>query len=146
MHSPGFLHQESCLLVCFWHSLIKLTSALCLLLGLWFQITAPPQPPLPRALSSYAKLHLISFPIITGGGHLRRDSTAGRGPASTPKQETPPVQLLRDMCEPPYLSRLLTPLGIAANDPLNPEQKMSSLKHPTPRQLLPSGSEISDSG
>ena len=142
MHSPGFLHQKSWLLVCFWHSLIELTSALCLLLRFVVSDNCSPTAPTPQSSQRLGKTTPYLFPSHPWEGGIYEEILQQEGAQPPPqKQETPPVQLLPDMCEPPYLSRPFAPLHIATNDPLNLEQKMSSLKHPTPRQLLPSGSE-----
>ena len=67
-----------------------------------------------------------------------------KGTSLQPKAGNPSIRALPDTCELHYLTRHLTPPGTAVNDPLDMEQKMTLLKHPAARQVLPSGSEISD--
>lgn len=67
-----------------------------------------------------------------------------KGTSLLPKAGNPSIRALPDTCELHDLTRPLTPPGSDVKDPLDTEQKMTLLKHPAARQVLPSGSEISD--
>lgn len=141
--SPGFLYQEFWLLVCVWHSLIKLTSALHLLWGSVLSDNCSPAATTtqsPQQLGWDSTLSLLQPP--REGRSVKR-LYSRKGTSLLPKAGNPSIRALPDTCELPYLTRHLTPPGTDIKDPLDTEQKVTLLKHPA-RQVLPSGSEISD--
>lgn len=128
------------LLVCFGHSLIRLTSALCLLWVLWFQITATQQAPPSEPSAAGQRLHLITLPTPMGGG-IWREFTARRAQLPAQSRKPLPFSFMRSLWTslPHKASSLHWPLPLMILLTWNWKWQLL-----TTRQVLASGPEMPD--